>query len=52
MRNLKNSLIIVIVILVVIALGYLLEYYDFKNMLIILGSVLIGGYVGSRFITN
>lgn len=50
MKSLKFSLIILILILVIVLIGYALKWYNLKTMIIVIFSILIGGYLGNKLI--
>ncbi|MCP4052319.1 MAG: hypothetical protein GY739_04480 [Mesoflavibacter sp.] len=50
MINKKNSFLISILTLVIVLIGFLIKLYDLKTMVIVLISILIGGYLGNRII--
>lgn len=47
MKKLKSNFAILMIILIIVTLGYAFDWYGFKTMLIVLFSILIGGYFGS-----
>ena len=48
----RKSVILFLAIILISVMGHLLQWYDFNTLLIVIISIVIGGYFGSKFMNK
>jgi len=48
----RKSVILFLAIILISVMGHLLQWYDFNTLLIVIISIVIGGYFGSKFLNK